>query len=143
MFYLFIFYLFGALRRFQNCTRHITTGSWKGRGNQYIQLGFCTVNCRPTASNYQLSHMRPSWKPNLRASEVGGESVTTLPPWPPQPLYVCLLLFILHIDYFLSDSVMKMTLLLALIKQPIIISIKIIIEMLRLSLYNGLYVIEF
>ena len=36
--YLFIFYLFGVLRRFQHCTGHITTGSWKGRGNQYIQL---------------------------------------------------------------------------------------------------------
>ena len=35
MFYLFI-YLFGVLRRFQHCTGHITTGSWKGRGNQYI-----------------------------------------------------------------------------------------------------------
>ena len=31
-------YLFGVLRRFQQCTGHITTGSWKGRGNQYIQL---------------------------------------------------------------------------------------------------------
>ena len=30
--------LFGVLRRFQHCTGHITTGSWKGRGNQYIQL---------------------------------------------------------------------------------------------------------
>ena len=28
--------LFGVLRRFQHCTGHITTGSWKGRGNQYI-----------------------------------------------------------------------------------------------------------
>ena len=27
-------YLFGVLRRFQHCT----TGSWKGRGNQYIQF---------------------------------------------------------------------------------------------------------
>ena len=55
--------LFGVLRRFQHCTGHITTGSWKGRGNQYIysSLGFCTVNCRPTASNYQLSHLRP-WR---------------------------------------------------------------------------------
>ena len=26
------------LRRFQHCTGHITTGSWKGRGNQYIQF---------------------------------------------------------------------------------------------------------
>ena len=29
-------FLFGVLRRFQHCTGHITTGSWKGRGNQYI-----------------------------------------------------------------------------------------------------------
>ena len=28
--------LFGVLRCFQHCTGHITTGSWKGRGNQYI-----------------------------------------------------------------------------------------------------------
>ena len=35
--FLFI-YLFGVLRRFQHCTGHITTGSWKDRGNQYIQL---------------------------------------------------------------------------------------------------------
>ena len=25
----------------------------------YSSLGFCTVNCRPMASNYQLSHLRP------------------------------------------------------------------------------------
>ena len=25
----------------------------------YSLLGFCTVKCRPTASNYQLSHLRP------------------------------------------------------------------------------------
>ena len=31
-------YLFGILRCFQHCTGHITTGSWKGRGNQYIQF---------------------------------------------------------------------------------------------------------
>ena len=146
---LFVFiYLFGVLRRFQHCTGHITTGSWKGRGNQYLQFvrvlycnlptdgkqlpafpleavprikprpqrcearvlplchrgpsvclfvylfiylgfyvafntvqvisrwvvgraeetstysssGFCTVNCQPTASNYQLSHFRPCRK---------------------------------------------------------------------------------
>ena len=59
-------YLFGVFRRFQHCTGHITTGSWKGGGNQYIQFasGFCTVNCRPTASKYQLSHLRPCWEPN-------------------------------------------------------------------------------
>ena len=31
-------YLFGVLHRFQHCTGHITTGSWKGRLNQYIQF---------------------------------------------------------------------------------------------------------
>ena len=31
-------YLFGVLRRFQHCTDHIMTGSWAGRGNQYIQF---------------------------------------------------------------------------------------------------------
>ena len=37
LFYLFI-YLFRVLRHFQHCTGHIKTGSWEGRGNQYIQL---------------------------------------------------------------------------------------------------------
>ena len=34
----------------------------------YSSLGLCTVNYRPTASNYQLSHLRPSWgsNPGLR-----------------------------------------------------------------------------
>ena len=31
-FYLFIW----VLRHFQHCAGHITTGSWKARGNQYI-----------------------------------------------------------------------------------------------------------
>ena len=31
-------YLFVFLRSFQHCTGHITTGSWKDRGNQYIQF---------------------------------------------------------------------------------------------------------
>ena len=44
-------------------------------------LGFCTVNCRPTASNYQLSHLSLCGD-RTPASEVGGKSVTTLPPWP-------------------------------------------------------------
>ena len=46
----------------------------------YSSLGFCTVNCRPTASNYQLSHFRPCRESNPGLT---GESVTTLPPWPP------------------------------------------------------------
>ena len=30
----------------------------------FSSSGFCTVNCRPTASNYQLSHLRPCREPN-------------------------------------------------------------------------------
>ena len=33
-----LIYLFGVFRRFQHCTGHITMGSWKGRGNQYIEF---------------------------------------------------------------------------------------------------------
>ena len=35
---LHLFIYLGFLRRFQHCTGHITTSSWKGRGNQYIQF---------------------------------------------------------------------------------------------------------
>ena len=43
-------------------------GSWKGRGNQYIQ--FCTINCLPMASNNQLSHLRSGQEVN---SDLRGE----------------------------------------------------------------------
>ena len=51
-FRLFI-YLFGVLRRFQHCTGHITTGSWKGSGNQYIQL-VKVLYCKLPTSGKQL-----------------------------------------------------------------------------------------
>ena len=47
----------------------------------YSLSGFCTVNCCATASNYQLSHLRPCRESRKPASEVGGESVTP-PLWP-------------------------------------------------------------
>ena len=50
----FIFiYLFGVLRRFQHYTGHITTGSWKGRGNQYIQFAR-VVYCKMLTNGKQL-----------------------------------------------------------------------------------------
>ena len=51
--YLFIFYLFGVLCRFQHCTGHITTGSWKGRGNQYIQF-IRVLYCKLLTNGKQL-----------------------------------------------------------------------------------------
>ena len=48
MIYFIFIYLFGVLRRFQHCTGHITTGSWKGRGNQYIEFARVVYSKLPT-----------------------------------------------------------------------------------------------
>ena len=50
---LFFIYLFGVLRRFQHCTGHITTGSWKGRGNQYIEFAR-VLYCKLPTNGKQL-----------------------------------------------------------------------------------------
>ena len=75
--------LFGVLRRFQHCTGHITTGSWKGRGNQYIEFAR-VVYCKLPTNGKQLPAfpLKASTGIEPPTSEVGGESVTTLPPWP-------------------------------------------------------------
>ena len=46
-----LIYLFGVLHRFQHCTGQITMGSWKGRGNQYIQL---VLYCKLLTNGKQL-----------------------------------------------------------------------------------------
>ena len=46
-------YLFGVLCRFQHYTGHITTGSWKGRGNQYMQL-VKVLYCKLPTNSKQL-----------------------------------------------------------------------------------------
>ena len=82
---LFLFIcLFGVLCRFQHCTGHITMGSWKGRETStYSSLGFCTVNYWPTASNYQLSHLRPWWglNPGRRGGRRECYHSATVAPW--------------------------------------------------------------
>ena len=45
--------LFGVLRCFQHCTGHIMTGSWKGRGNQYIEFAR-VVYCKLPTNSKQL-----------------------------------------------------------------------------------------
>ena len=77
--------LFGVLRRFQHCTGHITTGSWKGRGNQYIEFAR-VVYCKLPTNGKQLPAFPLKAVTGIEppTSEVGGESVTTLPPWPPR-----------------------------------------------------------
>ena len=76
-------YLFGALRRFQHCTGHTTTGSCEARGNQYIQW-VKVLYCKLLTNGKQLPAFPLEAVPGTEppASEVGGESVTTLPPWP-------------------------------------------------------------
>ena len=58
------------------------TGSLKGKGNQYIEFAR-VVYCKLLTNGKQLplSHLSP-YGDRSPASEVGGESVTTLPPWP-------------------------------------------------------------
>ena len=48
-----LFFLFGVLRRFQHCIGHITTGSWKGRGNQYIEFAR-VLYCKLPTNGKQL-----------------------------------------------------------------------------------------
>ena len=61
--------LLGVLRRFQHCTGHITTGSWKGRGNQYIEFAR-VVYCKLPTNGKQLPAfpLEPMWgsNPGLR-----------------------------------------------------------------------------
>ena len=65
-YFFFIFGFYVAFNTVQVISRRVV-----GRVEEtstYSSLGFCTVNCRPTASNYQLSHLRP-WQvsnPGLR-----------------------------------------------------------------------------
>ena len=47
------FYLYGVLRCFQHCTGHITMGSWKGRGDQYIQF-VRVLYCKLPTNSKQL-----------------------------------------------------------------------------------------
>ena len=58
--YLFLFIYLGFYVAFN--TVQVISRRVVGRAEEtstYSSLGFCTVNCRPTASNYQLSHLRP------------------------------------------------------------------------------------
>ena len=66
------FYLFGVLRRFPHSIGHITTGSWKDRGNQYIQL-VKVLYCKLPTNSKQLPafplEVRPGSKPQSQRSE--------------------------------------------------------------------------
>ena len=48
-----ILYLFAVLRHFQHCAGHTTMGSWKGRGNQNIQL-VKVLYCKLLTNDKQL-----------------------------------------------------------------------------------------
>ena len=58
-------YLFGVLRHFQHCTGHITTGSWKGRGNQYIQF-VRVLYCKLPTNGKQLPAFPPEAVPGIK-----------------------------------------------------------------------------
>ena len=76
-------YLFGVLRRFQHCTGHITTGSWKGRGNQYIQF-VRVLYCKLPTNGKQLPAFPLETVPGIEPRPQRWEArVLPLPPWPP------------------------------------------------------------
>ena len=58
-------------------------GSWKGRGNQYIEFAR-VVYCKLPTNGKQLPAFPLKAVTGIEppTSEVGVESVTTLPPWP-------------------------------------------------------------
>ena len=59
-------YLFGVLRHFQNYTGRITMGSWKVRGNQYIQF-VRVLYCKLPTNGKQLPAFpleATCWEPN-------------------------------------------------------------------------------
>ena len=58
---------------------------------------FCTINHKTTTNIYQLSHLKSDRDCNSD-SEVGGECVTTVPPWPHQK--ICGMLLIIG-DYYI------------------------------------------
>ena len=69
--HLFMIYLFGVLCHYQHCTGHITTGSWKGSGNQYIQF-VRVLYCKLPTNGKEL----PAFP--LKA-------VPVIEPWPQRP----------------------------------------------------------
>ena len=82
---IYFIYLFNVLRCFQHCTGHITTGSWKGRGNQYIQF-VRVLYCKLLTIGKQLPAFPLEAVPGIEPRPQMWEArVTTLPPWPPFP----------------------------------------------------------
>ena len=59
-------------------------GSWKRRGNQYIQF-VRALYCKLPTNGKQLPAFPLEAVPGTKppTSEMGGKSVTTLPSWPP------------------------------------------------------------
>ena len=61
--YIYLFGLYVAFNTVKVISRRVIL--WAEETSTYSSSGFCTVNCRPTASNYQFSHLRPCREPNL------------------------------------------------------------------------------
>ena len=75
-----MFYLFSVLRyAYYLCISYIVVGSWKGSGNQYIQL-VKAMYCKLPTSNYQLSHFRcgQDWNSDLRGEGLSCYHCTTM-----------------------------------------------------------------
>ena len=98
------FYLSGVLRHFQHCTGHITMGSWKGRGNQYIQF-VRVLYCKLPTNGKQLPtfplEARTRTKPQPQRWKA---RVLPLCHRDPHSMNVMCMLFISLSDIFLQRS---------------------------------------
>ena len=86
-----VIYLFGVLPSFQHSTGHITTGSFVGKGNQYIQLVKVLYCKLPTIGKQLPTFPHKVWGLNRRPQrwEVSVLPVCHLGP--------CILLYIIYV----------------------------------------------
>ena len=82
-----LIYLFGFQCRFQSFVQVISRRVvlWAEETSTYTWSRFCTINCWPPTSNYQLSHLRSGQDSNsgLRGGRWECYHSATVPPLPP------------------------------------------------------------
>ena len=97
--------LFGVLRRFQHCTGHITTGTWKGRGNQYIEFARVLYCKLPTNGKllptFPLQSMM-GIEPRPQRWDARVLPLCDCAPPPPPPIFTCLI-FLRPLPTLVSD----------------------------------------
>ena len=116
--FIIFIYLFGILRHFQHCIGHITMGSLKGRGNQYIQF-VRVLYCKLPTYGKQLPafplEAMPGTEPHLRggrqecyhSATVGRKNPSTLMFWAcayPHSVNLGCVMSVGHVPLYLTEE---------------------------------------